>query len=189
MATIQQSIEVGVPVHTAYHQLTQFGHYPRFMQYVESVQQLDATHLHWATRMPHQRMEWDCEITEQLPDRCIAWRNVSGPESRGKVELQPTGSDAVRVTLTMECDPLQFASAQDGSADAELAWRIGQDLVRFKKLVETPGLQVGDDAEAQSSGAAVGKTIGQSDAERRETGQSGAPAAPAPAAEKPARPA
>jgi uncharacterized membrane protein len=143
MATIQQSIEVDVPVHTAYQQLTQFEHYPRFMQYVEAVQQTDDTHLHWSSRMPHRSMEWDSEITEQLPDRCIAWRTVSGPASSGKVELQPTGAGAARVTLTMECDPLQFAPAQDGNADSALARRIEQDLVRFKKLVETPGLQAG----------------------------------------------
>jgi uncharacterized membrane protein len=184
MATIQQSIEVLVPVHAAYHQLTQFKDYPRFMQYVEAVEQLDATHLHWSTRLPHQSMEWDSEITELQPDRCIAWRNANGPTSSGKVELQPTSAGTARVTLTMECDPLQLVPEQDGNADTELERRIGQDLERFKKLVETPGLHPdsaagtsGTAVVADSSGAAVGKTIGQSAAEQRESNQAPAPAA------------
>jgi len=45
MATIEKSIEVDVPVRMAYNQWTQFEEFPRFMEGVKSVRQLDDTHL------------------------------------------------------------------------------------------------------------------------------------------------
>lgn len=59
MTRIEQSIEINVPVGTAYRQLTQFEQYPRFMEDVEEVRQLDDTHLHWHTKTGNLDMEWD----------------------------------------------------------------------------------------------------------------------------------
>lgn len=146
MATIQQSIEVNVPVHAAYNQLTQFEEYPRFMEGVEEVRQLDDTHLHWHVKGCNQDMQWDAEITEQVPDRCIAWRNTSGPKNAGKVELQPTDSGKTKVTLHMDVDPQQLPEAgaqQENPLDAA-AQRTEQDLARFKKFIESRGAETGE---------------------------------------------
>ncbi len=139
MARIQQSIEVGVPVHTAYHQLTQFEEYPRFMQDVEIVRQLDGTHLHWWARRENRRVEWDAEITEQQLDRSIAWRSTSGPANAGRVELQPVGAEKARVTLTIESEPGQIAGASADSVETAMSHRLEQDLARFKALIESHG--------------------------------------------------
>jgi hypothetical protein len=141
MTRVQQSIEISVPVHTAYHQLTQFEDYPHFMQDVETVHQLDDTHLRWSTKLSYQTMEWDAEITEQLPDRCIAWRNLSGPSKAGKVELQPLGAEKARVTLTMECESSEILAAPESNAEAVMAQQLEQDLARFKAFIETRGAQ------------------------------------------------
>ncbi len=143
MTRLQQSIEIGVPVHTAYRQLTQFENYPYFMQDVERVRQIDDTHLHWSTKLSYQTMEWDAEITEQLPDRCIVWRNTSGPTNTGRVELQPIGDDKARVTLTMECEPNDILVAPDGNIEAVMAQRLEQDLARCKAFIEARGAQSG----------------------------------------------
>jgi uncharacterized membrane protein len=141
MARIQQSIEVGVPAHAAYQQLVHFEDYPRFMREVDTVRRLDSSHLHWAANMSYQTLEWDAEITEQLPDRCIAWRNVGGPIAAERIELQPLGPSKSRVTMTMECDPLQLIPAQDGNADEAVAERLREDLERFKLYVEANGAE------------------------------------------------
>jgi uncharacterized membrane protein len=154
MTRLQQSIEIGVPVHTAYHQLTQFENYPYFMQDVETVHRTDDTHLHWSTKLSYQIMEWDAEITEQLPDRCIAWRNVSGPTNAGKVELQPVGDEKARVTLTMECEPNDILVAPDGNIEAVMAQRLDQDLARCKAFIEARGAQSGSAPASTSSYAA-----------------------------------
>ncbi len=65
MATIEKSIEVKVPVHTAYNQWTQFEDFPQFMEGVEDVRQIDNTHLHWRARFGGKVEEWDAEIDDQ----------------------------------------------------------------------------------------------------------------------------
>lgn len=139
MARIEQSIEINVPVSTAYRQLTQFEQYPRFMEDVEEVRQVDDTHLHWHTKAGNLDMEWDAEITQQVPDRCIAWRNLNGPRYEGKIELRPTESDRTEVKLTMECDPRQQILVQHGDAQKVIAERTEHDLARFKKFIEKLG--------------------------------------------------
>jgi hypothetical protein len=141
MARIQQSIEVGVPVHAAYQQLMHFEDYPRFMQEVDTVRRLDSTHLHWSANMSYQTLEWDAEITEQLPGRCIAWRNIGGPIEAERIDLQPLGPSKSRVTMTMDCDPLQLIPAQNGNADEAVAERLRDDLERFKSWIEANGAE------------------------------------------------
>lgn len=137
MARIQQSIEVNVPVHTAYRQLVQFEEYPRFMEYIEEVRQVDDRHLHWHSRFPDQDIQWDAEITEQVPDRCIAWRNTSGPRNIGKVELHPVENERTRVTLTMDVEAQEENMPQQQASEAAIAERTSDDLSRFKKFVES----------------------------------------------------
>jgi hypothetical protein len=143
MPTIQQSIEIRVPVHAAYHQLTRFEDYPRFMDEVEAVQRLDDTHLHWTSVMSNRPVEWDAEIIEQEPDRCIAWRNVSGPTNAGKVELQPLASDRSRVVFTLESRPEQVPGSPAGDSEQEMAQRLKLDLARLKDFIEAHGAEAG----------------------------------------------
>jgi HSP20 family molecular chaperone IbpA/ribosome-associated toxin RatA of RatAB toxin-antitoxin module len=139
MTRIEQSIEINVPVSTAYRQLTQFEQYPRFMEDVQEVRQLDETHLHWHTKAGNLDMEWDAEITQQVPDECIAWRNLNGPRYEGRIELRPKEKDRTEVKLTMECDPRQQILAQHGDAQKAIRERTEHDLARFKKFVEKLG--------------------------------------------------
>lgn len=143
MATIQQSIEIKVPVHIAYTQLTQFEDYPQFMQEVEAVQQIDDTHLHWTTMMSNHPVEWDAEITEQHSDNCIAWQNTSGPHNAGKVEVQPVGADASRVIFTLESAPQQSSDASAGNSEDEMVQRLRLDLARLKDLIEARASEAG----------------------------------------------
>lgn len=191
MARIEQSIEINVPVHTAYNHLTQFEQYPRFVQDVEQVRQLDDTHLHLHTRTGNLDMEWDAEITQQVPDRCIAWRNTNGPRYEGRIELQPVREDGTRVTVTMECDSKQQVLAQHGNAETAIAQHAEHGLVRFKKFIEKLGREVGEfqprlsDAKSgaesgkgeQVPGESIGKAIGQTASERHEAAGSKPPQA------------
>jgi hypothetical protein len=135
MARISQSVEIKAPVHVAYNQLTQFEDYPRFMEEVESARQTDDTHVHWTTRAGSGSHDWDSEIIEQQPDRCIAWRNMGGPVTTGRMDVEQAGPDASRVTFTIE-------AAVDGAAQAAegaLAQQIGSDLQRLKQMIESSG--------------------------------------------------
>ncbi|WP_334190186.1 Hsp20 family protein [Noviherbaspirillum sp.] len=169
MARIQQSIEVAVPLHTAYNQLTQFEDYPRFMQDVEQVRQLDDTHLHWHARMGGQDLEWDAEITEQVPDSCIAWRNITGSLNIGRLDVQPVDQQKTRVTLTMEMEPGE-TMPQLGDPEPELGLRVEQDLARFKEFIESRGEETGEWRGEVHGGAVAG---GEGTAPGQRSGYSG----------------
>ena len=85
MSTVEESIDVNVPVRTAYNQWTQFEEFPQFMEGVEEIRQLDDTHMHWKTKIAGVEREFDAEITEQHPDHRVAWRSTGGTDNAGVV--------------------------------------------------------------------------------------------------------
>jgi carbon monoxide dehydrogenase subunit G len=143
MATIQQSIEINVPVRAVYNQLTQFEDYPQFMESVETVKQVDDTHLHWSSTMANRPVEWDAEIVEQKPDRCISWHNTGGRTNGGRIEVQPAGADTSRVTFTLQAEAGQMSSAQASSDEEQMAQQLKQDLARLKEFIESRGAETG----------------------------------------------
>lgn len=142
METIEQSIEVDVPVHTAYNQWTQFEQFPEFMEGVEEVRQLDDKRLHWIAEIGGKRHEWDAEIVEQVPDERVAWRAVSGKRNEGNVTFDKIRADRTRVTVHIAWEP-------DGALEkmADLvglaSGRVKGDLKRFKEFIESRGQETG----------------------------------------------
>src|ERR671924_210891 len=105
MSTIEKSIDVNVPAHTAYNQWTQFEEFPKFMEGVERVTQVDDRHNHWTTKVAGVRREFDTEIVDQLPDERVAWRTVSGDvQQKGVVTFRPLDETHTRVDLTMDIE-------------------------------------------------------------------------------------
>src|SRR5437660_4407572 len=101
MATVEASIDVSQPVRTVYNQWTQFQEFPRFMEGVEQVVQLDNTHLHWVAEIAGAHREWSAEIVCQLPDERVAWRSTSGPANAGEVTFKCLDPESTRVTLRL----------------------------------------------------------------------------------------
>src|SRR4026209_513435 len=92
MPKIQDSIEVQVPVQQAYNQWTQFEDFPKFMEGVQSVQQLDDTHVRWGAELRGESRQWTTEITEQRPDEKVAWKTIEGEvKNDGVVTFGPMG--------------------------------------------------------------------------------------------------
>jgi uncharacterized membrane protein len=142
MATIEESIEVAVPVRTAYNQWTQFEQFPRFMDGVEQVKQLDDTHLHWVVSHNGKRYEFDAEITEQRPDERIAWKTVDGKSHSGVVTFHRLDDQHSRIMVQMTWEPegmLETLGAALGSDDR----RVKDDLEHFKEIVEAQGAETG----------------------------------------------
>jgi hypothetical protein len=153
MVSVQRSIEIRVPVHTLYSQLTQFEDYPQFMQDIESVEQRDDTHLHWKARLMDKPIEWDAVITECVPDQYIAWQSENGPGNAGKVELQPVGPAASRLTLTLVSEIDFEPMTPAGDIKAEFSERIWEDLTRLRSMVESKG-QLQSEQKGAGRGAA-----------------------------------
>ena len=142
MPSIEKSIEVRVPVHTAYNQWTQFEEFPRFMEGVQEVRQLDDTHLHWRASVGGKETEWDAVITEQIPDERIAWTNTSGARNAGVITFHKLDPQTTKLMLQVDYDP-EGAVENIGSALGMVGRRIEGDLERFKEYIESRGAETG----------------------------------------------
>ena len=120
---------------TAYNQWTQFEEFPRFMEGVDEVKQLDDTLLHWAATIAGRHAEWDAKIIEQDPDRRITWESVDGKRTRGTVTFAAAGPERSRVRLHMSYRP-DGTAEKVGSAIGLDSRRINADLARFRELIE-----------------------------------------------------
>ena len=142
MAAIEESVEVEVPVRTAYNQWTQFEEFPRFMEGVEQVRQLTETKLHWVAEIAGRRREWDAEITEQVPDQRISWCSTEGATNSGVVTFHRLGDGRSKVMLQLEFEP-EGVVEQAGDKLGIVKGRTKADLKRFKEFIESQGRESG----------------------------------------------
>ena len=137
MPKIEDSIDVRVPVEQVYNQWTQFEEFPKFMEGIQSVQQLDDTHVQWVEEVRGESRQWTTEITEQKPDERIAWKTIDGEvKNDGVVTFEQVGDGRTRVNVQMD---VEGDSAVENVASDLLGVVKGQvrgDLERFKQLIE-----------------------------------------------------
>jgi uncharacterized membrane protein len=142
MAVIERSIEVEVPVRTAYNQWTQFEVFPQFMEGVENIQQKDDTHLHWKTELVGQTREFEAEITEQTPDQRIAWKAEGDVQQGGVVTFHRLDESRTRVMLQMAYEP-EGVVDKAGQVLGVVERRTQKDLENFKEFIESRGTETG----------------------------------------------
>ena len=135
MSTIEKTIEVDVPVRTAYDQWTQFEEFPEFMEGVERVKQIDDKNLHWKAEIAGVTREWTAEIVRQEPDQQVSWRSTDGAKNDGTVSFASIGADQTQVTLRLDFEP---EGAVEKAADVLhlVEAQAGQDLENFKDFIE-----------------------------------------------------
>jgi uncharacterized membrane protein len=141
MSDVMESVLVAVPVRTAYDQWTQFEEFPRFMDDIDRVEQLDDTRLRWAATIDGVHEEWDAAITEQQPDERIAWRAM-GKGMAGLVTFEQLGDASTRVSVRMSWQP-EGPAEKVGAALGVDASHVRQDLQRFKELIEQQRVATG----------------------------------------------
>jgi uncharacterized membrane protein len=142
MPTVEQSIDVHVPVRTAYDQWTQFESFPQFMGGVDSITQLDDTHTRWKTSIGGVEREFDAEIIEQHPDERVAWRSTDGTTHAGVVTFHRIEDDVTRLMVQIDWQPAGLAERAGAVVGADDA-QIKADLKRFKEFIESRGVESG----------------------------------------------
>lgn len=142
MSKTETSIDVNVPISTAYNQWTQFEDFPQFMESVEQVRQLDDTHLHWKAKVGGQVREWDAVVTEQIPDERVAWRSEQGAQHAGVVTFHRLSDSTTRVMLQLETEPEGIVE-KVGEAVGATSRATKKDLERFKEFIESRGQETG----------------------------------------------
>ena len=152
---VEESVEVNVPVETAYNEWTQFEEFPRFMEGIEEVRQLDDTHVHWVASSGGRRREWDAEITEQRPNERVAWHATSGKRNAGVVTFHRLGDERSKMMVQLDFEPEGFRETA-GSILGLDRRRIRGDLERFSELVEGRGVESGAWRGTVEEGTRVG---------------------------------
>ncbi|NED94944.1 SRPBCC family protein [Phytoactinopolyspora alkaliphila] len=142
MTTAEKSVDVAVPISTAYNQWTQFEDFPEFMADVESVTQIDDRHLHWEVEVAGVRRSFDAEITEQHPEERIAWRSTGGTDQAGVVTFHKLTDDQTRVTLQMEMEP-EGAAETIGDKAGIVSRAVERDMKNFKEFIESRPTETG----------------------------------------------
>jgi uncharacterized membrane protein len=137
MPKIEDSIEVQVPVQQAYNQWTQFEEFPKFMDGIQSVQQLDDTHVQWSAEIRGESRQWTTEITEQRPDEKIAWKTIDGEvKNDGVVTFERVGDRQTRVNLRMDVEGASTVENVASDLLGIVKAQVHSDLKRFKQLIE-----------------------------------------------------
>ena len=142
MSQIIETLEVDVPVRVAYDQWTQFESFPKFMEGVERVVQVDDTTLEWTASIAGVVKHWRAEITEQRPNEVVAWRSIEGARNDGAVSFESLGSDRTRLELQLDVEPEGLVE-KAGDALGVVERRVRGDLERFKAFVESRGQATG----------------------------------------------
>ena len=142
MSTVEKSIDVDVPVTTAYNQWTQFESFPNFMGGVDRIDQLSPTQTHWVTSIDGVHREFDAEITEQHPDERIAWTSTESPKQAGVVTFHRLAEGKSRVMLQMDFEPEGIVE-KVGDKLGFLSRQVEGDLERFKTYIESRGAEEG----------------------------------------------
>jgi uncharacterized membrane protein len=144
MPKIEDTIEVQVPVQQAYNQWTQFEDFPKFMNGIQSVQQLDDTHVQWVAEIRGESRQWTTEITEQQPDEKVAWKTIEGEvRNDGVVTFEPMGDAQTRVNVQMDVEGDSTAENVAGDLLGVVKKQVHGDLERFKQLIESRDEETG----------------------------------------------
>ncbi|GAA1038385.1 hypothetical protein GCM10009557_54220 [Virgisporangium ochraceum] len=142
MSTVTESVDVAVPVRTAYNQWTQFEEFPQFMDGVEEIRQVSPELTHWKVKIAGVEREFDARITEQHPDERVAWTSVDGPTHAGVVTFHRLDESHTRVTVQMDLEPEGLAETV-GDKAGFVDRKVKGDVKRFKEFIESRGNETG----------------------------------------------
>jgi len=140
--TIEQAVDLSVPVRTAYNQWTQFEEFPRFMEGVEEVRQLDDRRVRWRTALGGRPVEWEVEICEQIPDKRVAWKSVDGPWNAGVATFHRITDDRSKLMLQVDYEPEGFRQIA-GELLGRTRSHLRDELEEFKRFIEQRGRETG----------------------------------------------
>lgn len=129
------------PVSTVYNQWTQFESFPKFMEGVNSVKQLDDTTTEWDVEIAGVKRTFTADIIVQEPDQQIRWASRDEPQHQGGVSFEPRGAET-EVALWMKFEP-EGVVEKAGDALGFVQRRVEGDLDRFKSFIEDRELATG----------------------------------------------
>ncbi len=137
MNKVEKDIYVDAPVHKVYDMWTHFDRFPSFMHNVKSVTKLGNDRYHWVAEIGGKKVEWDAQVTKNVPDKEIAWKSTSGDENSGDVTFMSRGS-GTDIHLVISYNPPGGAVGEMADTlTRRMSGDTEEDLKNFKKVMES----------------------------------------------------
>jgi uncharacterized membrane protein len=138
---VQKTINIHAPVEQVFGLWTDHQNFPHFMSHVREAMPTGDGRSHWIVSGPAGLpIEWTAEITQQVPNKLLAWKSLPGSTVRhsGVVHFEPIHEGSARVHIEMCYHPIGGAI---GHALAKLFGsdpksEMDADLLRMKTFIE-----------------------------------------------------
>jgi uncharacterized membrane protein len=138
---IERSLQIGRGVDEVFRAWSNLESLPEHVDFIESVERR-GNHSHWVANLGGRRVEWDAEITQDLPNEALGWKSLSGPKHTGRIDFAPIGSDTlVHVTMNY-CPPGQMAG-MFAPLQRSIEYYIEEAFRGFKFALEGKGREDG----------------------------------------------
>ncbi|MFE7515396.1 SRPBCC family protein [Streptomyces sp. NPDC057540] len=132
---IVETIDVGVPLRTAYDHWTQYEDFSGFAKGVRSVSQGDDTTTDWKVKVGPSTRSWKATVQEQIPDERIVWTSEGAKgTTRGCVSFHELGPSLTRILLVVEYYPAGLFE-KTGNIWRAQGRRMRLDLKNFDRFV------------------------------------------------------
>jgi uncharacterized membrane protein len=149
---VAAAVTVNAPIADIFSLWDGFHHLPSFMRDAAEVHVSSERQSHWTVTGPaNTSFEWDAVITERQPNQLISWRTADGAPftANGSVRFrEAAGNRGVQVLFEAEFDP-PAGGVGDMIATPlakAMSAKLGNDLRRFKQLVELGEIVRSDDS-------------------------------------------
>ncbi|WP_354643672.1 SRPBCC family protein [Kitasatospora camelliae] len=140
MRTLEEQIDVDVPLRTAWEQLHRIDQYPRFVDGVLSASALGRNRAHLELEVAGTHHELDAEIVDRGQGKVMGWETLDGPRLKGTFALRPLDADHTQLQIRLEYDPDTLKSQLGGPKGfaqvSAIERTVREDLEHFKQLVE-----------------------------------------------------
>ena len=140
MSTLEEHVDVGVPIDQAWDSLHRVENYPRFVEGVRDARTEAQGRAHLAVEAGGRSRELDAEVLDRSGDRVMEWHTTSAPELSGSFSLHQIDRNHTRVQARLEYDPdtiRETFGGPKGFAQANAIERlVRSDLEQFKEYVE-----------------------------------------------------
>ena len=139
--SVECSVVAAAPIKAVFEKWSCIEEFPNFMDGVREMRWIDEKRFELVSEHAGMRFVSVCEITLRIPQRRLAWRTLSGPDSSGVACFADLLNGKTEVTLKMRYNPESGWSNRE-----ELESRLRGNLERFKQLAEAEAKGIGTEA-------------------------------------------
>ncbi|MFI6449789.1 SRPBCC family protein [Kitasatospora sp. NPDC050543] len=132
---IVETLDVGVPLRTAYDHWTQYEDFSGFAKGVQDVSQGDEVTTDWKVKVGPSKRSFKATVQEQIPDERIVWASEGAKGStRGAVSFHELTPNLTRIVLVVEYYPNGFFE-KTGNIWRAQGRRLRLDFKNFQRHV------------------------------------------------------